>query len=80
LPLLVTSQHINVSQYKGQEDLLFDKYMDTDLTDKANADSKTVRNLLGLGVIEATGLKKATSCNTLHSLVSWYVSAQVGSF
>ncbi len=75
--MLAVPQTISLAQYRGQEEALFDKYMDTELTDKSNPESKAARNLLGLGMIEATGVKKSTGCNTLRDLVEWYSSAQV---
>eukprot|EP00826_Nyctotherus_ovalis_P009206 TRINITY_DN12424_c0_g2_i1.p1 TRINITY_DN12424_c0_g2~~TRINITY_DN12424_c0_g2_i1.p1 ORF type:complete len:361 (-),score=38.27 TRINITY_DN12424_c0_g2_i1:91-1173(-) len=76
LPFISDARKIDASQYAGHEDLLYAKYMDTDYTDKTSPDSKAVRNVLGIGSIEASGLKKSTEKHTLRQLVDWYVAAK----
>lgn len=76
LPFISDARKIDVSQYAGHEDLLCAKYMDTDYTDNTSGDSKAVRNILGIGSIEASGLKKSTEKHTLRQLVDWYVAAK----
>jgi len=71
----IIPQKIKIEQYRGQEDPIFDKFMDTNLLDKTLTESKLARNLLGIGVIEATGLKKATGCATIKGMVGWYSSS-----
>eukprot|EP00826_Nyctotherus_ovalis_P062695 TRINITY_DN9119_c0_g1_i8.p1 TRINITY_DN9119_c0_g1~~TRINITY_DN9119_c0_g1_i8.p1 ORF type:complete len:313 (+),score=58.56 TRINITY_DN9119_c0_g1_i8:544-1482(+) len=75
LPLLKETHKIDTDQYSGQEEKLFAHFMEQSLTDKDTSESKMVRNMLGLGMIEATGVKKATGCGTLKELVEWYVAS-----
>jgi len=76
LPFINDEKKIDVRQYAGHEDLLYAKYMDIDIADKVSNDSKMVRNLLGIGGMEAGALKKATEKNTLRELIDWYSSTK----
>jgi len=73
LPSLKDVHKIDIEEYLGQEDKLYEEFMEISLVDKD--EGKIVRNLLGLGLIEANGLKKSTGCNTFKELVEWYSNA-----
>jgi hypothetical protein len=73
--IVTTVNPINTGEYAGNEDRLYENYMDVDIGNKRTIEGKQARNLLGLGIIEVTGLRKVTGCNTLRKLVEWYVSA-----
>jgi len=75
IPAITSLNPINTGEYAGNEDRLYENYMDVDISNKKVTEGKQARNLLGLGMIEVTGLRKVTGCNTLRKLVEWYVTA-----
>jgi len=76
LPSLSTIHTFDPRIYIEHVDQLCEKYMDTDLTDKLTSEGKIARKILGIGVIEAAGIKKATGCSNVKKLVEWYISSK----
>lgn len=50
-----------------------DKHILANLTSKESKISKYVRQICGIGLIEAVSLKKATGCQTLADFVNWTI-------
>ncbi len=44
-----------------------------ELTDKENKDSKSFRQIAGLGMIECVSIFKGTGCRTLTDLINWTI-------
>lgn len=76
LPLLSEVHTFDPREHAESAEQVYEKYMDTDLTEKLLSEGKIARKMLGLGVIEAAGVKRATGCGNVRRLVEWYVSAK----
>eukprot|EP00826_Nyctotherus_ovalis_P011492 TRINITY_DN1298_c0_g3_i1.p1 TRINITY_DN1298_c0_g3~~TRINITY_DN1298_c0_g3_i1.p1 ORF type:complete len:349 (+),score=53.18 TRINITY_DN1298_c0_g3_i1:1385-2431(+) len=76
LPLLSEVHTFDPKEYAEPVEQIYEKYMDTDLTEKLLSEGKIARKMLGLGVIEAAGVKRATGCGSVRKLVEWYASAK----
>ncbi len=69
LPQLPEIPFDNVRQ---QDNSILIKYIQVDINDKNQPDSKVLRHQLGIGMPEATGIVNVTQNKTLQELIFWY--------
>ena len=53
--------------------MIISRYLDTEINDKVSSDTKILRHQLGIGMPEATGLRKVTYRATLNEIMAWFL-------